>query len=100
MKRTTTINPMKPTDIYASNYNLNAAAAQMSEHIDKLRQAGLIATNEAQDRIAAIEEVRALTSADVALNIVDSELTSARDAEQKRLAIQRKRETKTRPKKP
>jgi hypothetical protein len=57
---------MKPTDIYASNYNLNAAADQMSEHIEKLRQAKMISTEEAQDRIAAIEEVRALTSADVA----------------------------------
>jgi hypothetical protein len=87
---------MKPTDIYASSYVVSTTAADMSEHIDKLRQAGMIAIEEAQARIAAIEEIRALTAADVALNIVDSELASARDAQKKRLTIERNREPKRR----
>ena len=85
---------MKPTEIYASNHGVSVAAAQMSEHIEKLRQAGLVPATEAQSRIATIEEVRALTSADVALNIVDSELQSARAAEKRKLAIQHRREPK------
>lgn len=81
---------MKPTDIYASNHAVSVASDQIAEHIDKLRQAGLIDAAQARQRIASVEEIRALTSADVCSNMVDSELGRARDAQQKKLAIERK----------
>lgn len=81
-----------PVEIYASAHAVNSAAAQMSEHIEKLRDTGLIDGAEAKHRIASVEEIRALTTADVCLNMVDSELGSARDAQQSKLAIERKRE--------
>jgi hypothetical protein len=81
---------MKPTEVYASNHAVSAASDQMKEHIDKLRQAGLIDAEQAKHRIASVEEIRALTSADVCLNMVDSELSRARAAEQNKRAIERK----------
>lgn len=85
---------MKPTrnavEIYASNHAVSTAAAQMTEHIEKLSQTGLIGAEEARHRIVTIEEVRALTNADVGINMNTPELENARTAERKKLAIERK----------
>lgn len=81
---------MKPIEIYASTHAVSVAAAQMSEHIEKLSQAGLVGADEAQRRLAVIEGIRASTSADVGLNMADPELENAGKAERKQLAIERK----------
>lgn len=79
-----------PVEIYASNHAVSTAAGQMTEHIEKLSQAGLIGAEEAKHRVASIEEIRALTNADVGINMNTPELENARTAEQKKLAIERK----------
>lgn len=81
---------MKPIEIYASVHAVNSAAAQMAEHIEKLKETGLIGAEQADHRIASIEEIRALTSADVGVNINSHELDSAGAAEQQKLAIEQK----------
>lgn len=83
---------MTPLEIYASNLAVSTGAAQMIEHIDKLKEAGLIAPSEATQRIAAIEEARALTSLNVVLNMVRSELDNANTAQQKKFARQREQQ--------
>ena len=75
-------------EIYANNHAVCAAAAQMSEHIEKLRQAGFILPDQAQFRLAWIEEIRAMTCQDVNMGMDDHEFDSAAAAEKRRLPIE------------
>jgi hypothetical protein len=79
-----------PLEIYASTHAVNSAAAQMTEHLVKLTENGLIGPEEGQRRIAAIEEIRAMTSADVGMNMSEPELGNAAAAEKTQLAIEEK----------